>query len=440
MGYPVAACRGHQTASSVLLPPSSFGANLLAQYPCTPSATTDRLDDISGNAKHGYIGNSGGTQKPTQNSNRITFPGGGSYRCCALHPSLCTAYRTVIMVVDVRSRNQTQFMTLLCGPAYTSWLAVDSVGGIYYCDNAFNVKKIAACASYKGIIVVGITTTGANRGIYINGQQVAAYTFNSAITQESASTDEFLFGATPNSGTGIYGGDLYYLTFLDVAATPTQHTGLAAWHAQTVTARSVTVGDTFTASTPTIVFDGNSRWLGAVEGSAYSVPYHTLAGLSTTTRVVNAGYWGQTVAGMLSSFPTRIAPFLATLTGPAAVVVGDGVNDIYTGATPAAVWANLQSYAALVKAVNPAIKVLVPTCPRRIDTASEDTDVASLNTLTVAGGNIDAVPDYSGGASLAYTVVGSGGDFNADGVHLVNAGYVKEKTVLLASLSPLGFT
>lgn len=178
-----------------------------------------------------------------------------------------------------------------------------------------------------------------------------------------------------------------------------------------------------------VVALGDSLTLGVgATGPAWSYP-GLLAVTRPTFDVTNMGLGGDTVANMLATSLNRVN---RAKYGPERernfVVVWGGTNDLVSGATGAATYANLVSLCNLLSAYG--YEVIVGNTIVRNASAPFETErlaynaLIDANYLTFASARADFAgrSEFSSFSNLTY--------FNPDGIHLTNAGYAVAEDVV----------
>ncbi len=172
-----------------------------------------------------------------------------------------------------------------------------------------------------------------------------------------------------------------------------------------------------------LVYDGDSITGGYLSTCGFSYPNQADLLLSQCDGY-NFGMGGETLAEMLAAAPTSLDPLYDSTKRQNIVVICGGTNDLYAGATPASVYANLEAYCAARRTAG--WKVVVTTILPRSASDSFESNRQTLNASiranwgTFADGLADIAADSRIGApganaNLAY--------FAADGTHPNNAGY-----------------
>lgn len=191
-----------------------------------------------------------------------------------------------------------------------------------------------------------------------------------------------------------------------------------------------------------IIFDGNSLTSGVgSSGAGFTYPDRAMAMLNRPSlHYVNLGVGGQTTAQMASDVVSEVVPLIGTY--PRTIVIPwEWVNSIYYGAAVVDVLAAYQSYITPVKAAG--ALVLTPTMlpcssagtPGDLESKRQTLN-ASLraNWATYSSGLVDFAADNR---------IGDAGDelnltyYNADHVHMVDAGYLVAAEVAVPAIEAL---
>jgi len=144
--------------------------------------------------------------------------------------------------------------------------------------------------------------------------------------------------------------------------------------------------------------------------------------------VFNYGVNGESLATMLANAPTVVDPRF-TSAHPSVDTVWGGTNDIASGATVAATYANMVSYVAARHAVG--WKVIVPTMLSRVGLDVQKNAYNALILANTAGA--DAIADFTGtplGCDGCYT---NSTWFQADGIHPTQAGITTYEAPIIST-------
>lgn len=197
-------------------------------------------------------------------------------------------------------------------------------------------------------------------------------------------------------------------------------------------------GRVLTPATHVVVFDGDSLTVGFPAGPAYTD--QVLVGLGWIFEAYNIGIPGQKISEIVVNSPAKVDPLYdAGMTN--ILVVWAGTNDLATGATAAAAYANLVAYCQARRAVG--FKVVVATMlPRTYtgDAVGTETQRGSFNTSIRNGWATfaDRLADLA-----ADTTIGDAGDqnnvtyYDADKAHMTTAGYAIVAGIVKAAVLAL---
>lgn len=130
-------------------------------------------------------------------------------------------------------------------------------------------------------------------------------------------------------------------------------------------------------------------------GFGAAQPYTKLMGLNTTWAITNMGVNGQLLhgaLGMIGTAPTRIDPLFNPIAPKNVVILWGGTNDIFLGAAPSQVYADMQTYCADRHAVG--WKCIATTMISRV---TVDAQKNVLNALILADHSwADGLVDFTG--------------------------------------------
>lgn len=121
-----------------------------------------------------------------------------------------------------------------------------------------------------------------------------------------------------------------------------------------VTAPNI-IGSLSAAKSTTFVFDGDSLAYGqglTLPAQSYPTQFGTRSFAGQMPTIVNLGVVGETIATMLSNYPTAVRPYCVTATAskPVYMHLEGGINSLYAGVSAASVLADTKSYWALATA------------------------------------------------------------------------------------------
>ena len=185
-----------------------------------------------------------------------------------------------------------------------------------------------------------------------------------------------------------------------------------------------------------LVYDGDSITAGYQSTAGFTYPIQ--AGLLLPQcDGYNLGISGQTLAQMLASAPTNLDPLHDGTKQGNIVVICGGTNDLYAGATPASVYANLQAYCAARRTAG--WKVVVTTVLPRSASDPFDANRQTLNTNIRAnwGTFADGLADIAADQRIGVPGANANSAYFADGTHPNNTGYGIMAQIVAGAVGPL---
>ncbi len=433
---------------------------LLAQYPCN-DGSGGTLHDRSGNGYDGTLGLSG-SFIPTWSIQGIVFAGGA--KIVQLPVALYPLWRTVQIWFNVTLQTNGQAIFACDSNSDGLWLSTDDAKPGRYGDFVTPITVGASQARGPNCLTYVAGGGGVQECLYWNTTPTAGY-LSRGTGYTPPSVTRFWLGLLHDSSIALLGSTIYYALFYNRCLSPGEIQQNHLYVSSIAARRGVFFGNTQDQRT-FIPFHGDSLTAGKNASPGSEFPAQTMALLSGSYWYSNLGIGGQTIgggSGMLAVGPTLVDTLFneyTTASPSRAVHLWGGTNDIGSGTGQATnAYNNTVSYGTARHAVG--WKVIVMGIAARNglfaggqNHAGFETDRQAIRTNMLAdsstslGGNLytgasycDVYVDLAADANVGVDGSTSNATYwNADQVHMTNAGYAVVAGYAKAALNQLGIT
>jgi lysophospholipase L1-like esterase len=416
-----------------------FGSALLGEYRCDAgaSATTDDVQDYSGSGNTGTRGGGIGSGfKPAWAADGLSFDGGDLF---SLPPAVGGQAATVLYALDVAPA--AGYQSLLYTSGGNTYLDTDGMPGER--GNPYTARVMPSERQQGPLILEEVW--GSPGAWYYGGSAPLAYYAQENRSRSSTAGGTTWFGFWQGVGSSGFIGKLYYMLLINRAITSDERTAAVAYLTAQLAARGVTVGNTLAATRTRILCWGDSLTGGQGATVPGDYPYRLRLALTDPVSITKLGYGGRRIEQMVSLYASTLSPVVAAHAGAGAavyVVMGSCINDINNSRTTAQILADVDTLIAAIVADGGKVVLLTPLASISTDNnAGYETVRQEVSDGYVArvGANVKTF-DFRGG------VLGDEDDdlnttyFNADRVHLTNAGYTVYAAGAETALGGFGVT
>ena len=308
----------------------------------------------------------------------------------------------------------------------------------FFTVGANAVSFITASESYPTGVAISGASTNALVGLSSPAISLFSVWANTGTVYQNNFTTTFSTGVNATSTAGAtlgvnvangssvgYGPADNDLVALEVVAATSQ---LTSANLTALRASFSLLGNVAPQTSDVWIADGDSITNGFQATALQGYPSRAIALMQRPVNLYNLGWSGIALGSKITAFNTTYTSGLIAACNAArncVISVDLGTNDITDATVAATLYAQYQSYFAMIKAVCPNAKLLAVTLTPRTDDATEDATIVAYNSFIQAGWAsfasdlIDFASDPTMGAALAWENTA----LYADSLHPTDLGY-----------------